>query len=256
MIFHIPHASPDIPPEQRSKITLNDDKLADELLKLTDWFADELFGCHAGKGDLVVAFPVSRLVVDPERFVDDAREPMAEVGMGVIYTRTSRGEVLRIPPKVDERGLLLDSYYRPHHKRLSDAVNAELKRDGWAVILDCHSFPDKPLPHEPDQNPDRPDICIGTDDHHTPREILKALEHQSRAEGLSFAVNRPFAGSIVPMEHYLTDKHVRSIMIEVNRRLYLDEKTGAKSASFETCRMSVGRLIEAIRRVLATGALL
>jgi N-formylglutamate amidohydrolase len=28
------------------------------------------------------------LLVDPERFVEDAEEPMAEVGQGVIYTRT------------------------------------------------------------------------------------------------------------------------------------------------------------------------
>jgi N-formylglutamate deformylase len=46
---------------------------------------------------------VSRLVVDPERFTDDAREPMARKGMGVIYTRTASGEPLRRPPSDDER---------------------------------------------------------------------------------------------------------------------------------------------------------
>jgi hypothetical protein len=40
-------------------------------------------------------FPVSRLVVDPERFVDDATEPMAACGMGVIYTQTSQRMPLR-----------------------------------------------------------------------------------------------------------------------------------------------------------------
>jgi N-formylglutamate amidohydrolase len=247
MIFHIPHASPHIPPGQRSKITLTDEQLAEELLKITDRFTDELFGCHAAAGDSVVVHSVSRLIVDPERFLDDEKEPLAKAGMGVVYTRTSGGASMRVPPSAGARGLLVDTYYRPHHRRFSDAVDAELKRDGRAVILDCHSFPSKPLPFELDQNPDRPDICIGADDYHTPREILNALEHHSRAEGFSFAVNRPFAGSIVPMAHYLTNRRVRSVMIEVNRRLYLDEKTGAKSASFETCRLSVGRLIEAIR---------
>ena len=33
-------------------------------------------------------YEVSRLVCDPERFPDDANEPMAPVGMGVVYTAT------------------------------------------------------------------------------------------------------------------------------------------------------------------------
>jgi N-formylglutamate deformylase len=119
------------------------------------------------------------------------------------------------------------------------------------VILDCHSFPSKLLPYESDQNPDRPDICIGTDDFHTPREALNALKEQCRAEGRVFAENRPFAGSIVPLGHYQENRNVCSIMVEVNRRLYLDENTGRKSDSFENCRSFVGRLVGSVRRVMS-----
>jgi N-formylglutamate deformylase len=49
-------------------------------------YVDELF---SWLGDRAVMFGVSRLVVDPERFVDDDQEAMASKGMGVIYTRTS-----------------------------------------------------------------------------------------------------------------------------------------------------------------------
>jgi N-formylglutamate deformylase len=251
MIFHIPHASQKIPPDQRSKITISADQIQQELVKLTDWFTVELFGCHAGSWDAVIGFPVSRLVVDPERFIDDAQEPMAKVGMGVVYTRTSGGEALRLPPTAEERGLLLDTYYWPHHNRLSSAVNEELKRDGNALILDCHSFPSKPLPYEFDQTPDRPDICIGTDEYHTPRWLQAALEGQCRSEGLTYALNRPFSGSIVPLEHYQTTPNALSIMIEVNRRLYIHEKTGEKSASFDNCRQLVGRMVAVLRAVAA-----
>jgi hypothetical protein len=39
-------------------------------------------------------------------------------------------------------------------------------------------------------------------------------------------VNRPFSGSIVPANNFDKNKRVFSVMIEVNRRLYMDETTG------------------------------
>jgi hypothetical protein len=60
-----------------------------------------------------VIFPISRLVCDVERFPSDPDEPMATRGMGVIYTRTLMGEVLRTEPGAADRQSLLDRWYRP-----------------------------------------------------------------------------------------------------------------------------------------------
>jgi N-formylglutamate amidohydrolase len=176
---------------------------------------------------------------------------MAKVGMGVVYTRSYTGYPLRGEPTDEERKLLIDTYYFPHHKRLLDAVNQELRKAGRAVIVDCHSFPSIPLPYELDQNPERPDICLGADEFHTPEWILQMAESCCRTEGLSFAVNRPFAGSIVPLEHFRTNHKVISIMIEINRRLYMNEKTGGRSHSFDKCRKRVERMIAVIRKAVA-----
>ena len=51
----------------------------------------------------VVRAPVSRLVVDVERFTDDAREFAAKVGMGATYVRTSRGETLRVLTRLEAK---------------------------------------------------------------------------------------------------------------------------------------------------------
>ncbi len=40
--------------------------------------------------------------------------------------------------------------------------------------------------------------------------------------GYSVAINRPFAGCIVPTAFYQKDQRVMSVMIEINRRLYID----------------------------------
>jgi N-formylglutamate deformylase len=60
-----------------------------------------------------------------------------------------------------------------------------------------------------------------------------------RETGWTVAVNRPFAGALVPIEYFRTDTRVRAVMIKVNRRLYLDEQTGARDANFDRCRATL-----------------
>ena len=50
----------------------------------------------------------------------------------------------------------------------------------YFLIVDCHSFPQLPLPYELDRNPVRPDICIGTDQFHTPSALKDVLSRSSQ----------------------------------------------------------------------------
>jgi N-formylglutamate amidohydrolase len=230
-VLHIPHASTVIPTAQRRALLLSEDEMNEELLRMTDHFTDELFAELVGEGQSVV-FPVSRLVLDPERFVDDAAEPMAARGMGVIYTRGSSGQPLRAAPSPDERKRLIDAWYRPHHRALMVAVDGVLARSGVCLVLDCHSFPSVPLPYEPDQSPDRPDICLGTDATHTPAWLTELAVASFADAGFRVAVNRPFAGALVPAAHYRRDTRVIALMVEVNRGLYMDELGGQRLPTF------------------------
>jgi N-formylglutamate amidohydrolase len=45
-------------------------------------------------------------------------------------------------------------------------------------------------------------------------------------------ITRPFSGALVPAEYYRRQPSVCAIMIEINRRLYIDEGSGVKLASF------------------------
>lgn len=220
ILLHVPHASTHIPPGELARFCPVD--LADEQLKMTDRYCDELF-----RGYDSVIFPVSRLVCDPERFRDDAQETMSRVGMGAIYTKTSFGVPLRyITP--EEREQMLQRYYDPHHARLTAAVGQKLRLYGRCLIVDGHSFHPVPLPYEPDQEPDRPDFCIGKDPFHTPEQLAALAVDFLQKQGFSVSLNRPYAGSLVPLKYYQQDHRVSSIMIEVNRRLYmtLDGKRG------------------------------
>lgn len=75
---------------------------------MTDLHTADLFG---GVPDCDVVAPVSRLLVDVERFQDDAREPMAARGMGVLYSHTHDLKPLRRELSLEEREELLANYH-------------------------------------------------------------------------------------------------------------------------------------------------
>jgi N-formylglutamate deformylase len=241
-VLHIPHSSKRVPAEAREVILLDDAALNGELLRMTDAYTDELFPVTPVEAGRVI-FPLSRLVCDVERFPSDAEEPMGNRGMGVIYTRTSMGEMLRTQPDPPERQECLNRWYWPHHSVLERMVNDVTAQSGVCLIVDCHSFASVGLPYELDQTSDRADICIGTDSFHTPSRVRDAIVAAAEEEGYSVAVNAPFAGALVPLSGYQKDRRVWSVMIEVNRRLYMDEVSGLKRHGFEKVRAAVGRLI-------------
>lgn len=174
-VIHVRHAATLIPSDVREQFVLTNEAIA-------------------------VRFPVSRLVVDPERFDVDEQEPMA--------TRST------------------------------------------CLIIDAHSFAPLPLPYELDQNPDRPDICIGSDGFHTPPDLTGLAVALCREAGWTVAVNRPFAGALVPMTHFGKDARVHAVMIEVNRRLYLNEQSGARGENFDRCRDVLSGVL---RQLIETG---
>jgi N-formylglutamate deformylase len=242
LALHIPHSSSVIPSDERTNLVLNDTQLARELLRMTDAFTDDLFPPTHFETARVV-FPVSRLICDVERFPEDADEPMARRGMGAVYVKTSDGAPLRRDLARQERARVMQRWYVPHHEALTTAVDGTLRDRGACTLIDCHSFGSVPLPHEPDQDPLRPDICIGTDPYHTPSALTQALVSAASARRFSVLVDRPFAGALVPMKHYRTDAHVRAAMIEVNRKLYMDERTGNRLERFAAIREAVDDML-------------
>ncbi|MDM0113941.1 N-formylglutamate amidohydrolase [Variovorax sp. J22R133] len=221
VVLHVPHDSTDVPHAVREQFLLNDEQLAIELNRMTDHRTRALFVDQSSDAATVRA-PVSRLVVDVERFASDDDEPMAARGMGAVYTLTSGLAPLRRELSSDEREALMQAYYFPHHVRLEAAVAASVERHGRCLVLGAHSFPDRPLPYErAAADAERPDICIGTDSFHTSEALARAFVTAFRRAGWRVAVNEPFAGALVPSDRFGRDRRVAAVMVEINRRLYL-----------------------------------
>lgn len=234
MILHIPHSS-----TQTLDYELNNKKR--EILRMTDWYTDDLYDYQDATK---VVFGLSRLICDVERFEDDDQEAMSRFGMGVCYVTDTQGNALRSVSD-EERKQIIREYYKPHHQRLSDAVDKELEDNGSALIIDCHSFPDVAYYFNSDFEKKRPDICIGTDAFHTSPELVQKVQKYFQDKGYDVRVDDPYSGTLVPLKHYHQETNVQGIMIEVNRRLYMNEN-GSKNDHYTILKNELNVLLESL----------
>jgi N-formylglutamate deformylase len=216
LIFHIPHSKTDIPTEFQSDYT-DADLLNGEIALLTDFATDRIFDIE---NTTKLVFPYSRVFCDVER-LDDENEVMFSVGRGFYYTKTDNGNSLR-ENLYGFKEIIYNEYYIPHHNQLTEIVDDKLYNNYFPIIIDCHSFSDTPFKTDIEQSTNRPDFCLGTDEFHTPKWLTDMLFDFLTNAGYSVEINYPYVGTIIPMKHYQKNENVHGIMIEVNRKLYMD----------------------------------
>ncbi len=248
VILHVPHASRRLTRTARAGLRLDARELRAELDRMTDAHTDELAvraaaRVPAGQRPWLFVNRYSRLVVDPERFPDE-REEMRAVGMGAVYTHTSRGGPLRDPDPARDAALL-DRHYHPYAAAMADLVDDRLATTGRAVVIDVHSYPRDPLPYELHAADPRPAICLGTDPVHTPPALLAAARAAFAGCG-STGVNAPFAGCYVPLRHFGVTRAVSALMVEIRRDTYLVAPGASLTRGF-------GGLVRALAQLLDHG---
>lgn len=213
IVLNIPHSGQNMPKEYRQDILLDDEALQKEIEFMADTDIDRIFEGHTR-----VKCNYTRLLCDVERFTDDTKEHMAKLGMGVVYTKISSGKTLRVYDKI-KRQTIIEQVYTPYHNELSRVVSEKLSKTGRCLVIDCHSYNEE-LPYLCQES--YADICIGTDTYHTKKELVKAVEYELTSKGYSVEVNKPFSGTMVPLEYLGKDDRVQSIMIEINKRTYME----------------------------------
>lgn len=213
-LFHIPHSRTSIPDYTGFIVS----KINNEIQLLTDFATEDIFQVPSVES---IVFPYSRIFCDVERLPDD-QEIMFKSGRGFFYTHTDSGELLRVDSD-NIKQHIWKAYYMPHHKRLTAMTQDKLNKHGVVTIIDCHSFADVPFQSDLVQTKERPDICIGTDEFHTPQYLVELISEKALNLGFSCEVNSPYSGTIVPSEFYKRNNKVQSIMIEINRKLYMNQ---------------------------------
>lgn len=200
IVLNIPHASKLMTPLTCGWTDKN--ALQKHIDRWTDWKTDLLFTVKDERIIPVIA-KWSRFMVDCERLEDD---PLEEIGQGIIYTKFE--DCTRRPLTKFLQDALMDEY----HKHIN-ALKQELTPN--SLLIDCHSFP---------SDLSDVDVCIGFnyDDWSTPDDkTVYTIKSVFEDAGYRTEYNEPYGNSISPK----TDFKYASVMINLNKRTYLDENT-------------------------------
>ncbi len=229
ILLHIPHSSTSFPKD--SGYTF-DDLNADERL-LIDYYTDELFLPEqpSAKIDSVV-FPYCRLYCDVERLIND---PLEKEGLGISYLRRKDNSAQQ--PNSFSTMQSAFPLYADHHSLVTKKL---VSMGDGTLLIDCHSF--SSIPNMLNSNPPDIDICIGYNDDDTRpvNAVLDRIVRHFTSLGYKVGINIPFSNSKtfpVPVKY-------SSVMIEVNKRLYMDERTLGKTEGFEKLKREVLELYE------------
>jgi len=242
-LFNSPHSGRHYPARFLAMARLD----RNAIRRSEDCYVEELFGGAVALGAPMLAanFPRSYLDVNREPWELDPRmfaEPVpsfcnirsARVAGGLGTVPKLVGEGLDIYPgrlPLAEAVGRIEAVYKPYHETLKRLLTRTHARFGYAVLIDCHSMP---ASIRVGDNGVRPDFIIGD------RFGISATTALTETAiglltGMGYAVahNKPYAGGFITEHYGRPARHLHALQIEVNRGLYMNERTFQKSAGFD-----------------------
>lgn len=200
--------------------------------RYTDLYVDKLFDFIPD----IIKSDYARHVVDLERYEDDEKEVMSKYGLGMLYSKLTNGKKFKREFGVSDAQLIY--YYRNKHAELQRRVE---EVGNGCLLLDLHSFNKKEKFLKIKGK--APDICIGYNSFDDIKpETLEKIERYCKSVGLKVGFNNPYSGA---MTADTIVKH-RSVMIEVNKDLYLEDNE-LKSDSYKVVQ-HLKNIIEIIQK--------
>ncbi len=252
-VFNSPHSGRHYPDRFMAMTKLD----AESVRRSEDCYVDELFAGATALGApmLVANFPRAYLDVNREPWELDPRmfsEPLpafanmrsARVAGGLGTVPKLVGEGLDIYPgrlPLAEAVGRIETVYRPYHETLKRLLTRTHARFGFAVLIDCHSMPASIRVGETGI---RPDFIVGDRFGASTAPALTEHAIQLLTEmGYTVAHNKPYAGGFITEHYGRPARGLHALQIEVNRGLYMNERTLQRSAGFEALAADLGRFM-------------
>jgi len=177
-------------------------------------------------------------------------EFVSKSGLGLLKTVSRYGEPLQERKlTVDEIKARLDRYYHPYHRELQAIADRMHGARGFYYNLSCHCMSAVGAPTHADAGKERMDFCIGNLKGTTSTTgFIEFVADTIRANGYTCSVNTPYSGGEINRRYGTTDGTRDSLMIEINKKKFMDVKTFRKNDGFDGIQRVAGRVLEAVAR--------
>ena len=262
LVLDSPHSGTDYPDDFRPAVTR-------ELLRQAeDSYVDELYAAGPDLGATLIGARFPRSYIDPNRSLLDIDASLLDApwpgpaipsaktqrGIGLIWRLLDSGEpIYDRKLAVDEVKQRIVRYHQPYQRAVKDALDAAHEHFGGVWHLNLHSMP-AVSGRISEEGPGKPraDFVLGDRDGTTCAPEFTALVAEAlRGMGYEVKVNDPYKG--VELVRAFSDPKANrhSLQVEVNRRLYMDERTRAKSAGYPALKANLDKLLKSVAEYAA-----
>ena len=177
---------------------------------------------------------------------DPAILTKVRLGKGLIWRCTDDGEPLYARKlTVAEVRRRIETCWRPYHQAVSQAIEAAHARHGYSIHVNCHSMPAVSSRFATGfPGLEHADFVVGDRDGTAadPRLSRKVCDFL-RSLGYSVEYNHPYKGVELVRRYGAPARHRHGIQVEVNRRLYMDERSLEPTAGFGRLRSHLKALV-------------
>lgn len=232
-------------------------------------YVDDLWGAAPDYGAtmLYASFPSfwidanrNELDIDAELVEGEWPVPLqptvSKRGLGLLKSKSRYGEpVHERKLTVEEVMERITKYHRPYYAELKQNIDRMKAAFGFVYHLSCHCMSAVGAPTHPDPGKDRPDFCLGDVNGTTSsREFIEFVQKTIQSLGYSCTINEPYVGGELNTRFGAPQNGIDSIMVEINKKLFMDVKTFKKKPEFGRVQADIGKVLQAITQLARSRA--
>lgn len=225
-----------------------------------DAFIDRLVASAPSLGAPLIAAEWPRAYLDLNRAADEldpgvidgvvrgAQTPRINSGLGVVPRVVANGRAIyRGKLTRAEAEARIAQIWNPYHTELDRLMDSAKAEFGKAVLLDFHSMPHEALDAVTRPGTPRPQVVLGDRfGASASSELVDVLEQGFLDAGLIVSRNAPFAGAYITQRYGRPAKGHHAIQVEIDRRLYMNERMIRPNANFEAMKQIVAQVLSRV----------
>jgi N-formylglutamate deformylase len=254
LVFDSPHSGSHYPEDFRFCCPF------DALRTAEDSYVDELYAAAPEFGATLIGALFPRSYVDPNRAADDLDTALLDgawprplspshrtrSGLGLVR-RVARPGIPIYDRKLTVAEILarLERYHAPYHRVLDEACDRLHGKFGIVWHINCHSMPSQ---RRGKKGGHCADFVLGDRDGTTcAPELTDFVARVLRGSGYNVRINEIYKGVEIVKRQGRPAARRHSLQIEVDRALYMDQKTLEKTPDFARLQGDITVLIEALK---------